>query len=306
MKQVGWAVGTRRTRPLGVSLLVLACLAPLVATPISANAASAQVESSAGAPSAGDLEPIIPQDLQNIDIVDRLGSRVPLSAVLTDDTGASVPLSRYFSGEPNGKPVLLVLGYYTCPMLCSMVLNATFEALKGVDLLAGRDFEIVSVSIDPRDAVEVAHDKRETYLKLYDRENADAGVHFHIAEPAVVKALADSVGFTFRWDEKTKQYAHAAGIFFLSPDGTLTRTLYGLTFSPTDVKFALMEASRGEVGSIVDKVILSCFSYTPDSQRYGVYIFGLFRLGGVLTILFLGGLLIHLWRREHAKSRGVA
>lgn len=252
---------------------------------------------------AGDAVPYRPKPLQDIEIEDRLGDKVPLDVELTDENGEKVKLGKYFSGQQTGKPVVLVLGYYTCPMLCSLVLNSTIEGLKGVDLDAAKDFTVVSVSVDPRDTVKIAHDKRETYLRAYGREGAEQGFHFHIGDEKEVKRLADAVGFKYRWDEETKQYAHAAGIFFLSPDGTLTRTLYGLTYAPNDVKFALMEASRGEVGTIVDKVLLSCFTYTADSQKYGVYVFGLFRVGGVLTILFLGTLLFVLWRRERIRAK---
>ena len=250
----------------------------------------------------GQAEPVLPKPLQNIDIADRLGNRLPLDVALTDHDGKSLRLGDYFSGDESGKPVLLVLGYYSCPMLCSLVLNGVLDALKNVDLQPGKDFRLVSISIDPRDSVEVAKSKRDTYLKTYELKEYADGIQFHIAKAEQSKRVADAVGFGYRWDEDTEQYAHAAGIFFVSPDGTLTRTLYGLTFQEQDVKFALMEASRGEVGSIVDKVILSCFSYTSDSQRYGVYIFGLFRFGGALTILLLGGLLITLWRSERIKA----
>ena len=251
---------------------------------------------------SGQAEPVLPKPLQNIDIADRLGNRLPLDASLTDHNGNTKRLGDYFSGEESGNPVLLVLGYYSCPMLCSLVLNGALDALKEIDLKPGKNFRLVSISIDPRDNVEVAKSKRESYLKTYELTDYADGIQFHVADAEQSKRIADAVGFGYRWDEDTEQYAHAAGIFFVSPDGTLTRTLYGLTFQEQDVKFALMEASRGEVGSIVDKVILSCFSYTSDSQRYGVYVFGLFKLGGALTILFLGGLLITLWRRERIKA----
>lgn len=250
------------------------------------------------APALNVVAPIVPKPLQDIDIADRLGNKVPLDAALVNESGEAVRLGDYFTGEFSGKPVLLVLGYYSCPMLCSLVLNGVMEGLQQIDYVPGKDFTLVSVSIDSRDTYEVARDKRNNYLKTYRGISQGAGIHFHVADEQVSRAIANSVGFGYRWDDKTQQYAHAAGVFFISPDGTLTRTLFGLTFSRQDLSFALMEASRGEVGSIVDKVILSCFSYTSDKQKYGIYIFGLFRLAGVITILLLGGLLVSLWRRE--------
>ncbi len=251
---------------------------------------------------AGDVVAPRPKALQNIEIEDKLGAKVPLDVKLINDAGEPVRLGDYFSGAATpgarGKPVLLTLGYYECPMLCSLVLNSTLEALKKVSLDVGEDFNVVTVSINPRESVEIAKMKRDNYLKEYDREGAAAGWRFHVAEEDEVKRLADAVGFQYRWDETQEQFAHSAGIFFLAPDGTLTRTLYGLSYSATDVKFALMEASRGEVGSVGDRILMSCFQYTPDGQRYGVYVFGVMRLGGVLTILFLGTMLFVLWRRE--------
>lgn len=290
-----------RTRSTTLRVAMFAAWAVVCAGPVAARAGGAKVEAGPAAPS--DARPMTPKALEGIDIVDRLGEKVPLDAELTDESGKKVKLGDYFSGGESGKPVVLVLGYYTCPMLCSLVLNSTFEGLQGVDLDMGEDYTVVSISIDPRDTVQIAHDKRETYLRAYKREGAKAGLHFHVADEGEVRRVADAVGFGYRWDEKTEQYAHAAGIFFLSPDGTLTRTLFGLTFEPSDMKFALMEASRGEVGTIVDKVLLSCFTYTADSQKYGVYVFGLFRVGGVLTILFLGTLLFVLWRRERHRAK---
>lgn len=236
--------------------------------------------------------------LDSSQIVDKLGAKVPLDVKLTNDAGELVRLGDYFSGETGGPPVLLVLGYYQCPMLCSLVLNATLDALKKVSLDVGKDFTVLTVSIDPKETVELARDKRENYLKEYGREGAAPGWRFHVGEEREIERLAEAVGFHYFYDEEQKQYAHGAGIFFLSPDGTLTRTLYGLSYRATDVKFALMEASRGEVGSVTDRILMSCFQYTPDSQKYGVYIWGVMRLGGILTILLLGGMLFVLWRRE--------
>lgn len=242
--------------------------------------------------------PPTPRELKGVEILDKLGDKVPLDVELTDETGAVVKLGKYFSGERAGKPVLLTLGYYECPMLCSLVLNGTMDALKELDLKPGEDFTWVTVSIDPKETVDTARMKRDRYVEAYGRAGAEAGWHFHTGDETQVKRLADAVGFKYRWDERSEQWAHGAGIFFLGADGTLTRTLYGLTFKPDDVKFALMEASNGTVGTIAERILLSCFSYTPDGQRYGVYVLGVMRLAGVLTILLLGGFLIILWRRE--------
>jgi protein SCO1/2 len=280
-----------------VPVLSLACL--VLAAPAYAVKDEAKTKAK---PTVGDTlgesRPAQPRELDGLEIKDKLGAKVPLDIELTDHTGAKVRLSKYFSGEAKGKPVLLTLGYYNCPMLCSLVINSTIDALRSQSLKAGEDFTWVSVSWDPEETANLAAAKRKNYLDEHsDVINAD-GWRFHVGDQAEVKRLADAVGFSYRWDERSKQWAHAAGIFFLSADGTLTRTLFGVSYEPTDVKFAVMEASNGTVGTITDQIFLSCFSYTPDKQRYGVYVFGVMRLAGVLTILLLGGFLFVLWRRE--------
>jgi protein SCO1/2 len=275
---------------LGLVFVVASCA---LATP-----ALAVERDDEGATETAEPKPPTPRELKDVEILDKLGDKVPMDVELIDETGAKVKLGKYFSGERAGKPVLLTLGYYECPMLCSLVLNGTLDALKATDLEPGKDFTWVTVSFDPKENTDTARMKRERYVEAYGREGAEAGWHFHTGDPAQVRRLADAVGFRYRWDEKSEQWAHGAGIFFLGADGTLTRTLFGLTFKPKDVKFALMEASNGTVGTITERILLSCFSYTPDKQRYGVYVFGVMRLAGVLTVLLLGGFLIILWRRE--------
>ncbi|MFZ9887999.1 MAG: SCO family protein [Myxococcota bacterium] len=253
---------------------------------------------------SGDVVAPKPAALEGSEIVDKLGAKVPLDVMLVDDEGQEVTLRSYFqAGEgAAGKPVVLTLGYYECPMLCSLVLNATLDALKAVSLAVGKDFTVLSVSVNPREGAALAAEKKKNYLAQYGREGAADGWRFHVGTEEQVRRLADAVGFQYRWDETVGQYAHGAGIFFLSPDGTLTRTLFGISYNPTDVKFALMEASRGQVGTVGDKILMSCFQYTPDGQRYGVYVWGVMRLGGILTLLFLGTMLFVLWRKERLRS----
>lgn len=251
------------------------------------------------------------------EIVDKLGTKIPMDVIVRNDAGEQVTLGSLF--ENRTKPVLLTLGYYSCPMLCSLVLNATADGLKGMTLVPGKDFDILSISIDPRDDVDITAKKRKTHLgdlasarnwqaNGIDPKVVESGWRFYTvddAHRADVRRLADAVGFGYVWDDDTNQFAHAAGIFFLSPKGVLTRTLFGLRYSPADIKLALVEASEGKVGTIVDRIVLSCFQYYSDSQRYGVYIFGLFRLLGVLVIVFLGGFLLNLWRRERRDRAGL-
>jgi protein SCO1/2 len=247
-----------------------------------------------------DFKPATPKELRGVQIKNNVGDKIPADVKLVSHEGEDVVLGDYLK---DGKPALVVLGYYKCPTLCSAILNGTLDALKEVSLDAGRDFNVIVVSIDPKEGPEVASKKRASYVKAYARDGAASGWHFHTGAETEVRRLADALGFGYRWDETSQQYAHAGGIFFLSPDSTLSRTLWGMSFKPRDVKFALIDASQGKVGSVVDQVLLSCFSYTPDSQRYSVYIFGVMRLAGVATIVLLGGALIFLWRRFERKKR---
>ncbi len=236
-------------------------------------------------------------------ILDKIGANVPLDVKMTDHHGKSVTLGDYVGKE---KPFVLVLGYYTCPMLCSLVLNGTINALKDVSLTPGEEFEVVALSIDAREDLEMAAKKQANYAKAWGAEGADEALTFHVAEQSEIKRLADAVGFGYVWDDELQQFAHGAGIFIVSPDGTLTHTLYGVSFRPGDVKFALIDSAKGEVGSVVDHIVMSCFQYYSDNHKYGFYIWGLVRLVGVVTLVFLGGLLIAMWRRERAKRGPLA
>lgn len=243
------------------------------------------------------------------EIVTRIGAQVPVDAPLTRHDGERVTLGDYFASGvdadgdvTDGKPVLLLLGYYECPMLCSLVLNAAFEGVAQSGLAPGRDFNIVAVSIDPDEPLKLAADKRANHLKALNIPGADAGVFFHTTDAASARRIADAVGFGYVKDESTGEFAHGAGIFFVSPKGVLTRTLYGATFPGVDVKRALMEASSGTLGTVIDRIVMSCFRYYSDNQKYGVYVMGVMRLGGVITMVALGSLLLLLWRRERVKK----
>ncbi len=253
-----------------------------------------------GAPPVSAL--LTPDELVGAVITDKLGSKVPMDVPLVDDQGNAVTLGQYFKGGDDKRPVLLTLGYYQCPMLCSMVLNGVVQSLKQVSLLPGRDYRLVSVSIDARDTTSIAAGKRAAYLKDFGKPVPDEAWRFHTATAADSKRLADSIGFGYRWDEKTQQFSHAAGIFFVSPDGVLTRTVWGLDYRPADVKFALMDASQGVVGTVVDKVLLTCFQYSTSEHKYTVYVVGIMRIGAFVTVLFVAAMLFAFWRRERARG----
>jgi len=232
--------------------------------------------------------------LQQVGIDQRIGQQLPLDATFRDETGRSVPLRRYF-GE---RPVLLNLVYYQCPMLCSEVLNGVVSSLLTLKPSVGRDFDVLTVSFDPRDTPAVATEKRDTYLRRYGRAGSEKGWHFLTGDKPAIEALTKAAGFRYVWDPKIQQYAHASGIMVATPAGRLSRYFYGIEYPPKDLRLALIESSEGKLGSVVDQVVLYCYHYDPATGRYGAVVMNMLRLGGALTLLLLGGFLAIAWRRE--------
>jgi protein SCO1 len=232
--------------------------------------------------------------LQEVGIDQRIGQQLPLDLTFRDETGRSVPLRDYF-GQ---RPVLLTLAYYQCPMLCSQVLNGVVTGLLPLKLSAGRDFEVLIVSFDPRDTPAEATENREMYLRRYGRPGAEKGWHFLTGDTPAIEALTKAVGFRYAWDPKIQQYAHASGIMVLTPDGRLSQYYYGIEFAPRDVRLALVQSSEGKLGNVVDQVMLYCYHYDPTTGKYGAVITNMLRLGAALTLLILGTFLAVAWRRE--------
>ena len=232
--------------------------------------------------------------LQQVGIDQRIGQQLPLDLNFHNETGQSVPLRNYF-GQ---RPVLLTLVYYQCPMLCSQVLNGVVSSLLTLKLNVGRDFDVLTVSFDPRDKPDVATEKRDTYLRRYGRPGAEKGWHFLTGDTPAIEALTRAAGFRYAWDSTIQQYAHASGIMVVTPDGKLSRYFYGIEYAPKDLRLALVESSAGKLGSVVDQVALYCYHYDPATGRYGAVVMNMLRLGGALTLLLLGGFLAVAWRRE--------
>lgn len=237
--------------------------------------------------------------LQQVDFEQRLGTQLPLDLAFRDDTGKPVRLGEYF-GE---KPVILTLSYYECPMLCTLVLNGLTSALRALRFDLGKEFVAINVSFNPRETPELAGAKKATYLKEYRRPGAEAGWHFLTGDEDAIQRLTAAVGFRYAWDERHQQYAHAAGLVVLTPDGRIARYLYGVEFSPRDLRFALVEAAEGKIGSPVDKLLLYCFHYDPATGRYSAIALSSIRIGGVLTVAALVGFIVVMLRRER---RGAA
>lgn len=245
----------------------------------------------------------LPKQLAKAEIEDKAGAKLPLDIELSDENGRKVLLGDYIKADDE-RPLIITMLYYGCPRLCSLVLNGQIEVLNKVAPRPGKDYRMLAVSIDERETPELAAQKAALYREALGikPEDKDAWV-FHVAKKEESARLAEALGFNFIYDARDDQFAHGAGLFFVSASGMLARTLFGIEFSPNDVKLALSEASSGKVGTtFIERVILSCFHYDPDSHRYGVYILGVMRLGGIVTILLLGSFLLIYFRSERKRA----
>jgi protein SCO1/2 len=239
-----------------------------------------------------------PAILRGVDIVQHLGRPLPLDLAFKDEAGRTVRLGDYFGK----RPVVLVLAYYNCPMLCTQVLNGLVSAMRVLSFDAGREYEVVTVSFDPRDDSSDARAKKEPYVARYGRAGAAAGWHFLTGEPPSIAALTNAVGFRYAWDEKIGQFAHASAIYVATPEGRLARYFYGIEYAPRDLRLAIVEASSGKIGNPVDALLLFCYHYDPASGRYGAVVMNMVRAGGVAFVLILSTFLFVMWRREKKRA----
>lgn len=271
-----------------------------------AGALAALAVTLAGAPAlaqrplTGLMEPSVPKnelpsDLEELTIDEHIGEMLPLDVVLTDHDGKQVKLGDYFG---KGRPVILNLGYYGCPMLCGLVINGLNQGLKGLDYTAGTEFDVVTVSIDPKEDTALAREKRANVLEELGREGAEKGWFFHTANEAEIKRLTKAVGFGYRWDEKGKQWAHGAVIMIATPEGKLARYLYGIEFKPNDLKLAVLDASEGRIGGVAEKFLMFCYQYDANAGGYVLFARNMMKLGGVVTLVTLGTFLAVMWRRS--------
>lgn len=234
-----------------------------------------------------------PPELEGVGVTEKLGAQINLELQFMAEDGYQKPLRSYFQ---KGRPVILNLVYYTCPMLCNMVLNAQTEAIRNLPWTPGDEYEIVTVSIDPTENYGIARNKKTAYLTSFEREAP--GWHFLTDYNGNVVRLAEQVGFSYRFDERTGQYAHSAVIMILTPDGRVSRYLYGVKFKPLDIRLSLAEAAEGKLGMTLEKFLLYCFHYDPESRAYVLFARNLMRGGGVAVMLVLALVLYRFWRRE--------
>jgi protein SCO1 len=248
------------------------------------------------APPQAEPEPTI---LREVGIDQRLDQQLPLDTPFRDETGREVRLGEYFGK----KPVILSLVYYECPMLCTLVLNGLASALDVLTFDVGKEFEIVTISFDPRDTPQLAAAKKQTYLQRYRRPGADAGWHFLTGDAASIERVTKAVGFRYAFDPEQQQFAHAAAIVVVTPEGRLARYFYGVEYPPRDLRFGLIEASEHKIGTPVDEVLLYCFHYDPKTGRYGAVVMNIVRLGGAVTLLGLGAFIFVMLRRDRQRQR---
>ena len=278
-----FSMSTIRRTAIATTLAVAAAYAtPALAAPATAPGSSAEAA-------------LMSPEAQEIDVQEKLGEHLDGKLRFKDHTGKDVTLGEYFDGE---RPVLLTLNYFRCPVLCNIQLNQLTESLHDLDWTAGdENFRIVTVSIDPREKPELARDKRANHLEALER-GKDVEWDFLTGDAMNIRLLAAQVGVSYAYDGEQDQYAHPPVVMFISPEGKIARYLYGLTYDPRDVKFALMDAAEGKVGTTADKLIFSCFHYDATLGRYGKDAMALMRYGGIATVLVVGGFLAWFWRRE--------
>jgi protein SCO1/2 len=249
-----------------------------------------------------------PGSIPNRKLVDDIGldqhlnTQIPLDLSFTDEHGQRVRLRDYCTD----KPVILNCVYFRCPMLCTQVLNGVLKSTNAMSLQMGKDYTVVSISIDPRETTEMAAAKKETYVKSYRRPGAEEGWHFLTGDQASIDALTKAVGFRYKYDPTSDQFMHASGILVLTPEGKISRYYYGIDYPPRDLRLGLVESSERRIGSPVDQVLLLCFHYDPQTGRYGLAIARVIRVAGIATLVIMGTFLTRMYFLERRRSAAVA
>lgn len=243
----------------------------------------------------------LPETLKAVGIEQRLGEQLPLDTELKDENGQAVKLGTYFN---TGRPVILAFVYYECPMLCNQVLNGLTGSLKGMSFDAGREFDVVAISFDARenDIADLAKNKKASYMDRYGRPGTEKGWHFLTGTQEAIDKVTAAAGFSYKWDDKSNQFAHAAGVMVVTPDGKMSRYFYGIDYSPKDIKFGVMESAESKVGSPTEKLLLYCYHYDPATGKYGLAILRVMRLSGVATLIGLGAMIFVFWRKNKKKD----
>ena len=255
-----------------------------------------------GGPPPGTSSELVPDILAKVGIDQKLDAQIPLDAVFRDEAGRQVKLAEYF-GQ---RPVILSLVYYQCPMLCTQVLNGAVAAFKVLNFTVGEDYDVVTVSFNPKETPAMAAAKKETYLAKYGRPQAAKGWHFLTGEQPAITALAGAVGFRYTFDQSTLQYVHSSAIMVLTPQGRVSKYFYGIDYPPRDIRLGLIEASSGKIGTPVDQLLLYCYHYDPHSGKYSMIVMNVLRLAGVATVALMLGFVGLMWIRDRRKLKNAA
>lgn len=240
-----------------------------------------------------------PTILREIGFDQKLGEEVPLDTPFRDETGKAVRLGDYFT---SGRPVVLNLVYFDCPMLCTVTLSGMASALKELRFDAGREFEVVTISFDPKEGPEQAAAQKARFMARYKRPEAEKGWHFLTGEPGAIHRITKAVGFRYVWDQSSRQFAHPAGTVVLTSEGRIARYLFGVEYAPRDLRLAIVEASANRIASPVDAVLLACYQYDPSAGRYSASVMKIVRLAGLLTVALLVIFILVNLRRERARA----
>lgn len=245
----------------------------------------------------------VPDALQGIGVDEKPGVKLNLDLMFEDETGKAVRLGDYFDGK---RPVILQLGYMKCPMLCTLVSQGIVESLRDLKLRMGDEFEVLSLSFNPEETSKLAALKKETSIKEYGRPDDAGGWHFLTGKAPAINELTASLGYRYKYDVQSQQYSHPAVIMILTPDGRVSRYLYGIKFEPRTLRLSLVEASDGKIGSTVDKFILTCFHWDAKAGKYAIAAMNVMRMAGVLTVALIGAMLWRLYRRDRRLAARVS
>lgn len=235
-----------------------------------------------------------PKELEEVGVEEHLNAQIPLDLTFVESTGKQVQLQDLFDGK---RPVVLTMNYSNCPMLCSLQLTGLFEGLQGMEWDIGENFQMVTVSIDPKETPQRSELTKKKYLKMYGRPDVSDSWHVLTGREPAIKKLARTVGFGYAYVPDTKEYAHPAVTIICTPNGKISRYLYGIEYDPQTLKLSLMEAAEGKIGSTLDQMILYCFHYDAEKGRYGPAAVKIMRLGGAVAVVLLAGMMVFFWRR---------
>ncbi|MGE3974143.1 MAG: SCO family protein [Bdellovibrionales bacterium] len=251
---------------------------------------------------AGTPANVMPKEFEGAGITEQLGSQVNLDLVFKDENGVEKPLRSIVNGS---KPIFLGMVYYGCPNLCNFFMNGVNDVMKKTKWSPGKEFEVVFVSIDPREGPDLAKEKKANYMKEYNRPGTEGGWHFLTGNQANIAELAKQVGFGYKWDDDSQQWAHSAAGILLTPNGQIARYLYGIMFEEPTLRLSLAEASNNRIGGVFEKMVLFCFKFDPTKNKYSLYAFNIMRASAGLTVLLMALFLIPYWRRNNVfRQRG--